>query len=190
MTATDVSIQEPAGLAGEDRLTIEASKLRSRRSIPLDRWLQLIGAVLPLLGLLAILAGWYGVSHTAREWRQTPYLVSGAALGLGLIFLGGFAYFSYWMTKLVEQGRHQTAVLLRIEDRLAGRSTGSSWFGAGDDDGALVVDAGGVVHRSDCPLLAGRSDVRPMPGPTTVGDAPACPVCEPVLPAPAPAPTG
>ena len=49
--------------------------------------------------------GWYGVSHTTRQWRQTPYLVSGGILGLGLIFIGGFAYFSYWMTRMVEETR-------------------------------------------------------------------------------------
>ena len=59
------------------------------------------------------------MSHTARAWRQTPYLVSGGILGLGLIFLGGFAY---WLTKLVEQGQRQTAVLERIEAALSGRA--------------------------------------------------------------------
>jgi hypothetical protein len=103
----------------DDRLAVETARLRPRRAVPLDRWLQLAGAVLPLLGLLGIVAAWYGVSHTARAWRQTPYLVSGGLLGLGLIFLGGFAYFSYWMTTLVQESRRQTAVLERIDARLA-----------------------------------------------------------------------
>lgn len=105
----------------DDRLAAEAARLRPRRAIPVDQVLQLAGAVLPLLGVLAILAGWYGVSHTARAWRQTPYLVSGGLLGLGLIFLGGFCYFAYWLTKLVQATREQTAVLERIDARLAAR---------------------------------------------------------------------
>ena len=130
MTATtDLPPAEPATApavspepAPDERLWTETAKLRSRTGVPIDRWLQLAGAVLPLLGLLAILAGWYGVSHTARAWRQTPYLVSGGLLGLGLIFLGGFAYFAYWMTKLVEQGQRQTLILERIEARLSGQA--------------------------------------------------------------------
>src|SRR5438270_1937780 len=64
----------------EDRLTRSAPTLRVRPGIPVDRWLQIAGAALPLIGLVLIAAAWYGVSHTAREWRQTPYLVSGGLL--------------------------------------------------------------------------------------------------------------
>jgi hypothetical protein len=115
-------------VAGEtgDRLATETAKLRARRSVPFDRWFQIAGAVLPVLGLLAIAVGWYGVSHTARTWRQTPYLVSGGLLGLGLIFLGGFAYFGFWMTTFVEESRRQTAVLERIEAALATREEPSA----------------------------------------------------------------
>jgi hypothetical protein len=113
-----VTTAPPAG-ERDDRLTIETAGLGARRSVPLDRWLQIAGAVLPLLGVLAIVVAWYGVSHTARAWRQTPYVVSGGLLGLALVFLGGFSYFAYWMTKVLEESRHQTDVLERIEARLA-----------------------------------------------------------------------
>ena len=36
---------------------------------------------------------------------QIPYVVSGGLLGLGLIFLGGFLYFGYWLALLVRDGR-------------------------------------------------------------------------------------
>jgi hypothetical protein len=163
----------PTAEERDDRLTTEASKLRSRTGIPVDKWFQIVGTVLPLVGVLAIVGAWYGVSHTAREWRQTPYLVSGGLLGLGFIFLGGFTYFAYWLTKLVEQGHRQTVALERIEAALTGRSRDGA---AGAD--ALVTSAG-VAHRAECPLLAGRDDVRPFrPG---AGVVP-CPVCEPELP--------
>ena len=59
-----------------DRLATESAKLRSRRSLPIDRGFQAAGAALLGIGLLAIVAGWYGVSHTARDFphtRRAPY---------------------------------------------------------------------------------------------------------------------
>jgi len=176
--STDAS--ETTGADGEDRLAAAASKLRLRAGIPVDKGLQIAGTVLPFLGLLAIAAAWYGVSHTAREWRQTTYLVSGGLLGLGLIFLGGFTYFAYWLTKLVEQAHRQTTALERIEAALTGRSLDV------DVGSHAVVVSGGLAHRPDCALLAGKDDVRPLP---PAGGVPACPVCEPDLPSPPKTPT-
>ena len=162
----------------EDRLTRSAPTLRVRPGIPVDRWLQLAGAALPLIGLVLIAGAWYGVSHTAREWRQTPYLVSGGLFGLAFVFLGGFTYFAYWLTKLVEQEHRQTQVLERIEAALTGRSVADA--AAAD----VLVSSGGVAHRADCAVLAGKNDLRPIePDAGLV----ACPVCEPELP-PAPKP--
>ena len=156
------------------RLASEAAKLRSSSGSSADRGFQLAGAVLLLLGLLAIIAGWYGVAHTARTWKQTPFLVSGGFLGLAFVFAGGFAYFSLWLTRLVEQTHRQTAVLERIERALTG-------IGDQTDDERLVVAPPGVLHRAGCPLLLGKTDVRPY---QTKRDAKAgaCPVCEPPLP--------
>ena len=120
-TELPLSVDPPAENGTEDRLAVAASKLRTRRSLPVDRWFQLAGAVFMCLGILAIIGGWYGVSHTARTWRQTPYLVSGGLLGLALTFIGGFAYFAYWMTRLVEQGNRQLEVLERMELRMSER---------------------------------------------------------------------
>lgn len=116
MTATTADV--PVVEDRPDRLSLAAAKLRSRRRLPVDKWFQLGGAVLMGLGLLAILGGWYGVSHTARAWRQTPYIMSGGLLGLGLVFAGGFAYFAFWLTRLVEQGNRQLEVLERIDRSL------------------------------------------------------------------------
>lgn len=156
------------------RLSSETAKLRSNSGSSADRTFQLVGGVLLLLGLLAIMAGWYGVSHTARTWRQTPYLVSGGFLGLALVFAGGFSYFAFWLTRLVEQTHRQTAVLERIEQALTGASDQ-----AGDE--RLVVAPPGVLHRSSCPLLLGKTDVRPFQSKRDT-KAGACPVCEPPLP--------
>ena len=161
---------EAATADDTDRLAVEAAKLRSRRNLPIDRAFQLVGAVLLGVGFLAILAGWYGVSHTAREWRQTPYLVSGGILGLGLIITGAVAYLAYWLTHLVETTNRQTAVLERLELALVG---------APKDDDELVVAEPGILHRASCPLLLGKSDLRPPQKKDLALRA--CPVCEPPL---------
>lgn len=156
------------------RLLSETAKLRSSSGSSADRVFQLIAGALLLLGVLAIFAGWYGVSHTAREWRQTPYIMSGGFVGLALVFAGGFSYFALWLTRLVEQTHRQTTVLERIERALTGASENA-------EDQRLVVAAPGVLHRSSCPLLLGKTDVRPFQSKRDA-KAGACPVCEPPLP--------
>lgn len=169
MTATTESGTEPVVIEPErDRLTEETSKLRTRRSLPLDRMFQRIGGALLGIGLLAIVAGWYGVSHTARAWRQTPYVVSGGLLGLALVFIGCFAYFAYWLTRLVDQSNRQIAVLERIEHALTG--------GVSEAGGMVIAD--GVLHRAACPLVAARADATPYDGKKKVTQT--CSVCDPV----------
>lgn len=169
MTATTEPGTQPVVLEPQDdRLTRETSRLRSRRSVPVDRMFQRIGAALLGVGILAIVAGWYGVAHTARAWRQTPYVVSGGLLGLALVFIGCFAYFAYWLTRLVEQSNRQTAVLERIAEALTG--------GASEEGGLVLAD--GVLHRSSCPLVAARDDAQPYDGKKKVAQT--CSVCDPV----------
>ena len=124
---TDVDVTADLGAApaftqtGDDRyerFTEETAKLKGKAAVGFDKWFQLVGGALLGIGLLAIIVGWYGVSHTTRQWRQTPYLVSGGILGLGLIFIGGFSYFSYWMTRMVQETRTQTSYLESIDDLL------------------------------------------------------------------------
>jgi hypothetical protein len=165
-----------------DRLTAAAARLRARGSVPGDRAFQIAGWVLVPLGILLILLAWYGAANTTRVWQQIPYMVSGGLLGLGLIFAGGFGYFAAWLTRLVDESRRQSAeaaetaqrsvaVLERIETLLregAGLSTAPV---------LVVADKGTLVHRADCAMVAGRTDLR-RPGPRERGLRP-CKVCRP-----------
>lgn len=164
--ATEHVVVEPDD---DDRLSRRTRRLRTRRGLPIDRMFQRIGAALLGIGLLAIISGWYGVSHTARAWRQTPYVVSGGLLGLALVFIGCFAYFAYWLTRLVEQSNRQTAVLERIELALTGTVA---------EEGGLVV-ADGVLHRAACPLVASRPDATAYNGRKKVAQT--CSVCDPEI---------
>jgi hypothetical protein len=57
-------------------------------------WDRALAVVLALAGLVALVAGWFGVSDTALVAEQLPYLVSG---GLGGLFLLGVAA-SLWLS--------------------------------------------------------------------------------------------
>ena len=174
VTATHEARTEQLTAAADDgdRLSRQTAKLRSRASVPIDRWFQRFGAVLMSIGILAIVGGWYGVAHTARQWRQTPYIMSGGVLGLALVIAGGFAYYGYWLTRLVEQSQKQAAIL----DRLASQLGAGPAFDADDDE---VVLAAGILHRATCPLLAGQTDItRPTGRERKVRG---CPVCEAAL---------
>src|SRR5690242_7623094 len=67
----------------------------------LIRWMLLPACALVLLGFVAIVLGWVGASHTARQVEQIPYLISGGIVGLALVVLGGLLLAStFWVTVL------------------------------------------------------------------------------------------
>src|SRR5205823_3718640 len=91
----------------EDRLAENVSKLRSRSRTDeiVERVLMIGGGVALLGGFVAIVIGWFGAAHTNVSFEQTPFIISGGLLGLGLVFAGGFFYFGYWLTRMVRETR-------------------------------------------------------------------------------------
>src|SRR5438874_8518990 len=87
-----------------------------------EQWLFVAGGALVLAGIVLVIIGWVGTSQTVLVAGQIPYVVSGGLLGLGLIFLGGFLYFGYWLALLLRDGRErggrQEADLARMADGL------------------------------------------------------------------------
>lgn len=71
-------------------------------------WLLIAG------GLISLLVGWYGVSHTAYVAEQMPYVVSAGLFGLSLMGLGATTWLS---ADLRDEWRKldQVADLLRDE---------------------------------------------------------------------------
>ena len=169
----------------QQRLAVAVKNLRSRQSlssIPVDRWVLIVGAVMVPLGIALIILGWYGAAHKALIIQQFPYLISGGILGLGLMITGGLAYFGYWITRLVHENRPHTRDLIAAIDRLAelAGEEDTSNVGRAAADGALVATATGtMLHRPDCPVVANRPNVRRVKA-----DAPGyepCKICEPEL---------
>jgi hypothetical protein len=100
MTTTDAGLRQ-------ERLASNVKSLRVPRATFTfsDRWMLVIGGTLLPIGVVLVLLGWYGASHTVLLFEQISYLISGGLLGLALVIAGGFVYFAYWMTLLVRETR-------------------------------------------------------------------------------------
>ncbi len=142
------------------RLSGKVQLLRTRRGSSggsngeYDRWLLIGGGIALPLGLLMVVLGWLGASRTVLLFEQLPYLLSGGLIGLSLVIVGGFVYFSYWQTLLVRETRalrgDLTASLLRVEALLA----------AGNDLAVPAQRAEPADVEPDAPTVASR---RPSP---------------------------
>jgi hypothetical protein len=157
---TQTSTLTPAAAARQSRLAEQVSRIRTSAAAGrLDRWLLIVGGTLAPLGVLAIILGWLGASHTVLVFEQIPYLISGGLLGLSLAILGGLVYFAYWMTLLVREGRAQHTELVtslgRIERLLAGQGEAEVPVGS-----FVATSGGAMMHRADCPIVGGRNDLR------------------------------
>ena len=78
------------------------------------------GAVgLVIVGLLALLAGWIGMSGAVLTYEQLPYILSGGLFGLALIMMGT----GLWLSADI---RDEWRRIDRLEDRLMERGLGES----------------------------------------------------------------
>ena len=182
---------------GRERVTKLKSSiggLRTRAaSRGLDFYLFLAGAVLVPLGVLVMVLGWYGASNTGYLFEQIPYVISGGLIGLGLVIVGSFAYFAYWLTRMFHQQREQAdrmvGVLERLEARLtevSAASAASSASAAGSGRSArnrnggaqyVATASGTMFHRPDCSVVTNRPNLRKVRG-DEPGMEP-CRLCDP-----------
>ncbi len=143
-----------------------------------------VGGILAPLGILVVLLGWYGASQTPYVFEQVPYLISGGLLGIGLVFLGSFFYFTHWVTQLVKEHRVQSVAVIEALQRLQDEVTRQaappavpvSTNGTRTADVLVATVSGTMAHRPDCVVVAGKSRLR------TVSEADgltSCKLCEP-----------
>lgn len=120
MAATEHLLLETEAPARGDTTSVgSAPTARSERTAIVIggreyHWLQVVGAVLSALGVVAVIIGWFGVSGTDEVWRQVPYFVSGGIGGSCLISLGVLALLAYEH----RQDRSYVADLLRQQQEL------------------------------------------------------------------------
>jgi hypothetical protein len=166
----------PSTISRQERLAERIATVRARAGTGrYDRWLLIIGGTLMPLGILLVILGWIGAAHTVLVFDQIPYLISGGLLGVALTFAGGFTYFTYWQTLRVRESRAQHQEFLDAIRRLERTLTGEA---APAVAGRLVATAtGAMVHRPDCPIVAGHDDLRDV-DPSTP-NLQACRICTP-----------
>jgi hypothetical protein len=182
MTQTQTQVLPRA--AGRSTGGDGVAPVRGNREQVVQTVLFAAGAVLLPLGLVVILLGWVGASRTPYQYDQLSYLISGGVFGLGLTFCGGFLYFGAWLARIATEQRvasRQLAESLRILAEAFHQSRPAEHHAAPVGSAAsadLVVTPGGnTLHRSDCPLLADRQDLRPA-GQHAAGLIP-CRICKP-----------
>ena len=173
---------DTAAAVRQERLAEQVQGMRLRGAFDSDRWMLLVGGLLLPLGLLLVVLGWWGASHTVFLFEQVPYLMSGGVLGLGLVIAGGFVYFAYWLTLLVRESRtgraELTAVLSRVERLLEDAAVPRTARTAGPAGRLVATKTGTMLHRTDCVAVDGKSDLREVDA-STPGLS-ACKLCDPL----------
>jgi hypothetical protein len=208
---TTTTMQNPSQASTQHTMPRASSRdgvapLRGNPAELLHLVLFVAGAILLPAGLIVIGLGWYGTAHTAYEYQQNTYLISGGILGLGITFVGGFLYFGAWLARIAadqkESQRQLAETLLLLADAVSHNTAAAENIAEAapatvaaaapaqvvtrsvptparaKDAGAVLVVAGRgkTVHRADCDLIAGREDLRPV-GPD-VADLIPCRLCQ------------
>ena len=173
-----MSTMSESAASRQERLAISVAGVRRRATtIDMEKVLQVAGSVLLPTGLIVVLLGWYGASHTSYNFEQIPYLISGGILGAAMTVAGGFLYFGYWLTRLVHESQAQRAELTALVALLT--ATGAHPGSPTHQTAQLVATpTGTLVHRPDCSMVRGKQGLRAV-SPTTPG-LKACRVCDPL----------
>ena len=79
-------------------------------------WDRSLAVGLVVLGAIALVLGWFGVSGTGLAAEQNPYLISGGLLGIALIGIGCTVWLS---SDLQDEWRRLDAVEERLAELVA-----------------------------------------------------------------------
>ena len=203
-TGSDAGVSDQAS-SRQAALVDAIARIRVRaRAIKIEQILLVLGGVAMPAGILVIIVGWYGAAHTFRTYAQLDYLISGGLLGLALVVFGGFCYFGYWLTRMVQllrtvqtQDQRSLDILDRISAQLAqaasvaplaapappGAAASASGFAPvpgqprGFTPGLVATLHGTMAHLPSCPVVADNPDLRPasLDDPNLVP----CQICQP-----------
>lgn len=146
-----------------------------------------VGWALALLGVIALLVAWAGVSGEIFVARQMPYVVSGGLGGIALIVLAGVLLgthdlygYARRLDVLEQKVDDIHRVLVMAWDDRAGATIHD---GRAAGDGLLVaaLPKGASYHRLDCVAVQGKAaDQMPAQQAVRLGLS-SCKLCEPPL---------
>ena len=165
--------------AGARPVAVRAQSVPSDRLDRAQMILLIAGSVLIPLGVLAIILGWYGASHTPYQFEQTPYIISGGILGLGLIVAGGFLYFGAWMVRAAAGQRRDTDRLLDALEAMSQLIPAGATSRPINAPALVTTRTGSLVHRPDCAIVAGRDDLKSVSA-AQAADLKPCRMCDPL----------
>lgn len=149
-----------------------------------SRWAGMAGRIgmgFALAGFFVILVAWNGAAGLDYAQGQLPYLISGGAGGLGLIFLGGSLLVAESNRRDRAVLENQLSELTAAVERLAlGSTTALGAATATTATGDLVVAGRSSFHAVGCHLAENRPDAAQMQRSQaeTAGLKP-CRVCKP-----------
>lgn len=184
-TGSDAAVSDKAS-SRQAALVDAIARIRVRtRAIKIEQILLILGGIAMPAGVLVIIVGWYGAAHTFHTYAQLDYLISGGLLGLALVVFGGFCYFGYWLTRMVQLLRTVQTQDQRSLDTLEGISAQLAQLASPVASGAAAAWAipapsgatpmtspaftpglvatrhGNMAHLPTCPVVADNTDLRP-----------------------------
>ncbi|HVA74282.1 MAG TPA: hypothetical protein VNF71_06920 [Acidimicrobiales bacterium] len=165
-----------------------AAKLRSRRRrpFPIETVLLVAGGLLLPIGIIVIIVGWYGSAHTFHTYEQNDYLISGGLLGLGLVFIGGFLYFGYWMTRQIRTSTTANQQMLqalgRIEAQLGAGANGKHTVAPLGVSAAAIAPPRGRSARARSKVADETTEKDAAPRPAGRGAEPAAAAATTTIP--------
>lgn len=139
------------------------------------------GLILIGLGLLAIYLGYNGAATHPLPQAQTPYVISGGLLGIGLLALGGITAGLAVLLRVQADFRTEMLGMREALERLADSMAGTTLSSTPGMNGTVVVTPeAGSFHRPECALVARAEHVRPSPrAQAAEAGLKACRVCKP-----------
>ena len=162
--------------------------LLGRLGRPLFAWLLIV------IGVIALVVAWIGVSGQALVAKQLPYVVSGGIGGFAMIIVGSALIAGQdlrsvgdRLDRLERKVNDLHAVLLAgdaVPADASSNGSSASSNGDGEADGTsdevVVVPEGARFHAPDCPIVADRDGVERIDeAEARARDLDACKVCQP-----------
>lgn len=148
-----------------------------------------LAAAIALLvaGAIGVIAGWIGATGTRLVSDQLSYIASSSLTGIFLLGLGSGLVVVDFMAQQSEGNEEIRRLLNRLLAQQSGvpghtggaRGSSSAGGSTPSSDTLVAIKGGRKIHRSDCPLIAGKGSVHPVdPGEAMVEG---CAVCTPAL---------